>query len=235
MSRYTGAGKVITDDLLQGNDPPRAFVEAMDAIVQKAMAQNCRIWIDAEQQVLQPSIDRWTIELMRKYNRNGKAVLYNTLQAYLKASREKLEHQLQLAHREGWTLAVKLVRGAYISNDMRDRIHDTKAQTDDSYNGTVRDLLGGTVAGVPPHDDFPQMRLFLAGHNATSVATASGLVRDLQARGALKTLPEFGQLQGMADQLGCELLQHGEDAAAAAGRAPGARPVLIPRVYKCLT
>ena len=204
----------------------------MDAILQKATARNCRIWIDAEQQVLQHSIDRWTIDLMRKYNRNGKAVLYNTLQAYLKASRRKLEHQLQLAHREGWTLAIKLVRGAYIENDIRERIYDTKAQTDESYNGIVRDLLSGNVKGVP-QQDFPRMQLFLAGHNSTSVSKASDLIRELQEQGQLKTLPEFGQLQGMADQLGCELLQYGEDTARA--YESSARPVEIPRVYKCLT
>lgn len=94
MSRFTGAGKSIADDLLRGRNPPRAFVEIMDAILQRATARKSRIWINAEQQVLQDSIDRWTIDLMRKYNRNGKAVLYNTLQAYFKASREKLERQL---------------------------------------------------------------------------------------------------------------------------------------------
>ena len=241
MSRYTGAGKSTTDALLRGNDPSQAFVDSMDAILQKATRQNCRIWIDAEQQALQHSIDRWTIDLMRKYNRNGKAVLYNTLQAYLKASRTKLRHQLQLAHREGWTLAIKLVRGAYIENDIRERIHDTKAQTDESYNGIVRDLLSGSLNGLP-EPDFPQIQLFLAGHNATSVSEANRLIHDLQQQGKLKTLPDFGQLQGMADQLGCELLQHGEDAARAFGgsrssSSSATRPpvVAIPRVYKCLT
>ena len=232
MNRYTGAGKSITDDLLRGNDPPRAFLETMDAIIQKAASQNCRIWIDAEQQVLQPSIDRWTIDLMRKYNRNGEAVLYNTLQAYLKESRKKLEHQLQIAHQEGWTLAIKLVRGAYIQNDIRDRIHDIKAQTDESYDSIVRDLLSGKVNSVS-EQEFPRIKLFLAGHNAASVSKASNLIRDLQEQGRLKTLPEFGQLQGMADQLGCELLQFGEDMAKTFESSK--RPVAIPRVYKCLT
>ena len=232
MDRYTGAGKCITDSLLQGNAPPEAFLESMDAILQKAVARGCRIWIDAEQQAFQHSIDRWTIDLMRKYNRNGKAVLYNTLQAYLKASRQKLEHQLQLAHGEGWTFAIKLVRGAYIENDIRERIYDTKVQTDESYNGIVRDLLSGNVKGVP-QQDFPKMQLFLAGHNSISVSKARDLIRDLQEQGQLKTLPEFGQLQGMADQLGCELLQYGEDTARA--YQSSARPIEIPRVYKCLT
>ena len=232
MCRFTGAGKSITDDLLRGNAPPKAFLEAMDAILQRAMAQSCRIWIDAEKQAVQHSIDRWTIDLMRRYNQNGQAVVYNTLQAYLKASREKLEHQLQLAQGEGWTLAIKLVRGAYIENDDRGRIHDTKAQTDESYNGIVRDLLSGNVKGVS-EQDFSKIKLFIAGHNPISIARASNLVRELQEQGKLKTLPEFGQLQGMADQLGCELLQHGEDTARAF-ESQG-RPVAIPRVYKCLT
>ncbi|KAL9599050.1 MAG: hypothetical protein Q9219_004084 [cf. Caloplaca sp. 3 TL-2023] len=227
--KFSGAGKSITNDLMQGNAAPEAFRECMDAILMKAITRKCRIWIDAEQQVLQPTIDRWTIDLMRKYNRGGQAVLYNTLQAYLKKSRQKLEYQLQLARQEGWTLAIKLVRGAYIENDIRECIHDTKAQTDDSYNGIVQDLLQGTVKGIPA-EEFPKMQLFLAGHNAISVFKASNLIRELQKHGKLKTLPEFGQLQGMADQLGCELLQHGENTMRASSH-----PVAVPRVYKCLT
>ena len=203
----------------------------MDAILQKALAQNCRIWIDAEQQFLQESIDRWTIDLMRKYNRGRKPVLYNTLQAYLKLSREKLQDQLRLAQREGWQLAIKLVRGAYIENDIRERIHDTKEETDASYNGIVRDLLSGDVEGLGT--EFPTMQLFLAGHNPVSVSKACNLIRELQQQDRLKTLPEFGQLQGMADQLGCEVLQHGEETAKASASA--ARTIPVPKVYKCLT
>lgn len=232
----TGCGKSITNDLLQGKAAPPSFTAAMDAIVQRAISQNCRIWIDSEQQAVQPTIDRWTIDLMRKHNRGGgQAVIYNTIQAYLKTARAKLEHQLQLAHAEGWTLAIKLVRGAYIDTDLRARIHDTKAATDAAYDAMVHDLLHGTgIRGVPTGPGFPSMQLFLAGHNAHSVARASALVRTLHARGTLRTLPEFGQLQGMADQLGCELLQEGEDAVVARA-SPGASAMPVPRVYKCLT
>ncbi|KAL8982846.1 MAG: hypothetical protein Q9205_002765 [Flavoplaca limonia] len=232
--KMTGCGKSITNDLLQGKDPPKSFIDAIKALVQRAKAQNSRIWVDAEQQAVQPTIDRWTVDLMRKYNRDGQVIFYNTHQAYLKASRDKLEHQLQLAHGEGWTLAIKLVRGAYIESDIRERIHDTKAQTDESYNSIVRDLLIGNIKGVPAGQNTPHMRLFLAGHNPYSVSQASNLVRTLQDQGALKILPEFGQLQGMADQLGCELIQQGEDTLAQAVGA-GTSPMAVPRVYKCLT
>ncbi|KAL8848632.1 MAG: hypothetical protein Q9221_006357 [Calogaya cf. arnoldii] len=232
--KLTGCGNTITKDLFQGNDPPKSFWNAIDNIVQKATAQNCRIWVDAEQQAVQPTIDRWTIDLMRKYNCGGKAKIYNTVQAYLKTSRQTLESQLQLAHREDWTLGIKLVRGAYIENDIRERIHDTKAETDECYNSIVRDILSGKIKGVPTGKDFPTMQLFIAGHNPHSVSQASALVRALQNQGTLTTLPEFGQLQGMADQLGCELVQHGEDTLARAMMA-AANPVAVPRVYKCLT
>ena len=75
----------------------------MHQICQKAQAQNCRIWVDSEQDAVQTSIDSWAIPFMRKYNTNGSALVYNTLQAYLKHSRSKLTTQLALAQREGWT------------------------------------------------------------------------------------------------------------------------------------
>jgi len=48
FSRYTGAGKSVTDALINGADPPKLFVEAMDAIVSRAIAQNTRIFVDSE-------------------------------------------------------------------------------------------------------------------------------------------------------------------------------------------
>ncbi|KAI7338545.1 FAD-linked oxidoreductase [Hortaea werneckii] len=229
--KLTGAGARVTEALSRGDELPQQFTEAMDAIAQAASAKGNRIWIDAEQQVLQHSIDRVTIDLMRRYNTNGRALIYNTLQAYLKESRPKLIEQLKLSQGEGWTLAIKLVRGAYINNDIRERIHDTKQQTDDSYNGIVSDLLTGTVPGIAPN--FPHMALFLAGHNAESIAKASNLVRNLAEQGRLKTIPEFGQLQGMADELGCRLLQFSEEMEHD-GISSAGNPV-APKVYKCLT
>lgn len=119
--------------LLEGSDPPPLFRQAMDAICRQAAAQGSRVWIDSEQQAVQSTIDKWTIDLMRRYNTCGRALVYNTLQAYRKASRAELEHQLRLSQQDGWTLAVKLVRGAYMAIEERSLIHDTKADTDESY------------------------------------------------------------------------------------------------------
>lgn len=201
----------------------------MDQICAKAQSQGCRIWVDSEQHAVQTSIDAWTIPFMRKYNSNNSTPLvYNTLQAYLKSSRLKLQSQLTLAQKENWTLAIKLVRGAYIDSDPRERIWETKEETDASYNSIVHDLLSGSNLGVPP-EKMPQVRLFLAGHNPFSVSTAIDLMQSLSASGTLKTTPEFGQLQGMADELGCKILNRADELRGQSGKAA------VPLVYKCLT
>lgn len=213
-------------------DPPIEYVAAMDAICEKAKAQNCRIWIDSEQQAVQGGIDKWTIPLMRKYNKRGNALVYNTIQAYLKESRTKLKHQLALAAKEDWTLCVKLVRGAYIGTDPRHKIHNTKKDTDESYDGIVADLLAGTNLGFSP-EQFPKVQLFIAGHNPDSVGKAMDRIQSLHAQNKLKIVPDFGQLQGMADQVGCRVIQR--CAQIEREKESGQSNIVVPRIYKCLT
>ncbi|KAJ4521678.1 proline dehydrogenase [Exophiala dermatitidis] len=216
--RLTGAGTGVIRCLLEGSDPPPLFRQAMDAICRQAAAQGSRVWIDSEQQAVQSTIDKWTIDLMRRYNTCGRALVYNTLQAYRKASRAELEHQLRLSQQDGWTLAVKLVRVL--------------------YNGIVRDLLLGTVDGIP-QDEFPPLKLFLATHNTETVRQTANLAKRLSDTGQLKVAPEFGQLQGMADDIGFEII-HSADAAKSTIEAntegsSGVHGTFVPLVYKCLT
>lgn len=226
--KLSGAGLNITQALLDGEEAPGEFLEAMEAICTKAKARNCRIWIDAEQQCLQKTIDNWTYDMMRVWNRGEKALVFNTVQAYLKSSREKVQRQLDIATKEGWRSAIKLVRGAYISNDKRELIHDTKGDTDESYNSIVEDLLTGSTFPVFQSNPNLQHDLLLAGHNTQTIRRTAQLGTDLEARKQLKVMPEFGQLQGMADDIGCELLQIGENNASTGSS-------FIPKVYKCLT
>lgn len=217
---------------MQQRPPCATFLSAMDAICLKAKDRGCRVWIDAEQQVLQAAIDSWTIDLMRRYNGNGTALVYNTVQAYLKSSRDRLQRQLTLAGNEGWVLAIKLVRGAYIKNDDRAGIHNTKRDTDDSYNGIIRDMLTRSNLGEF-EKGFPKTELFIAGHNPTSVAAAIDLVSILDKQGTLRTIPSFGQLQGMADEIGCKLLDDFERLKNQQSKHN--EITVVPRAYKCLT
>lgn len=236
LNRYTGAGPNVCQALVEGRDPPPLYSEALDMVFKKAKDDGIRIWIDAEQQAIQHVVDRWTIDLMRRHNRNGQALISNTIQAYLKSSRDNILEHLRLAQEEGWTLGIKLVRGAYIGSEQRSLIHDTKPQTDDNYNGIARDLLCKTFPGFEGKV-FPKVDLFLAGHNIESIRKASAIMQELAMEGKLDNPPSFGQLQGMADEVSCELLRQGDEARAALSGSPETNEMLskaIPKVYKCL-
>jgi len=231
--KLTGAGLQVTRALMNGDSAPEVWARAMDEICKKASSKGCRIWIDSEQQVFQSSIDRWAFDVMRKYNRGGEALVYNTVQAYLKSARDKVQHQMQMASDEGWRSAIKLVRGAYIAIDARGNIHDTKSETDDCYNSIVEDLLRGGGFPVFQSDPTLQYDILFAGHNNETIRRAAKLANDLSSTSALRVHPEFAQLQGMADDIGCELVQVGEDTVRK-NKATGQKS-FVPKVYKCLT
>ncbi|KAL1606124.1 hypothetical protein SLS59_003249 [Nothophoma quercina] len=228
--KYTGAGGSVASALTAGQDPPKQFWEALDQLCRQAKSQGSYVLVDAEQQVYQATIDRWTLDLMREHNRDdGDALILNTYQAYLKATRNVLREHLELARKEGWTLGVKLVRGAYIFQEERDRIHDTKPDTDAAYNGIARDLLRRSFDGInQPH--FPGLELFLAGHNAESIRKASDFHRELAGQGVNPGTLEFGQLYGMADHVSGELLSKIEDQ----GKGNKAKFEAAQYVFKCV-
>lgn len=219
--------------LVKHQPPPKQLVEALDAICQKAASQNSRIWIDAEQKVFQETIDDWTIDLMRKYNRGGKALVSNTIQAYLKDSRQNVLRHLQAAQAEGWSLGIKVVRGAYIQQDNREYIWDTKAETDENYNSIARDLLSRQNFGPGVNGEtFPDVHLFLAGHNKNSIQLLTRHYQQLVCSGEQPNPIAFGQLQGMADEVGCELIQLRKGASQ--GKEATSDVLAVPRAYKCL-
>ncbi|GLA46064.1 proline dehydrogenase [Aspergillus niger] len=224
--KFTGAGPAAVEALSRGDRvPPPRIQEAMTEICDAVAAQGSRVWIDAEQQIFQGAIDAWAVDLMRKYNRVDRAdapVVLNTYQAYLKSSTARLNEHLQLAQKEGWAMGVKLVRGAYIAHDHRDRIHDTKADTDRNYDHIVESLITRQYPlGGEPGQPFPKVRLFVASHNGVSVQKACALYRQ-RAQSGLPLIPvEVGQLQGMADEVSLGMVEGSTD-----GAAPG--------VFKCL-
>lgn len=213
------------------------LVEAMDAICEQAQAQGSSVWIDAEQQPYQETVNEWATQFMRRWNRNGEAVVYNTIQAYLKASRRFVHQHLLDAQAEGWTCAIKLVRGAYIQSDIRSGIWDTKPQTDDNYNSIVHDLLTKNFDGIEK-TSFPNVQLFIAGHNKESVRLATTLVADLVANGEDVGPVQYGQLAGMADEVSCGLIEMKQqalgDMSGLSEKEVDLRTRAAPQPYKCL-
>ncbi|KAE8154139.1 FAD-linked oxidoreductase-like protein [Aspergillus avenaceus] len=222
--KLTGAGPAVTSAFTAGELPPAQMMDALEEISTKCKDRGVGIVVDAESQHFQRGIHRVTLDLMRKYNRDGYAVIYNTYQAYLKSTPTTLANHLTAASEDGFTLGLKLVRGAYMASDERSLIHDTKQQTDDAYNGIAQGALRQEIGdfGTKATHPFPSVNLFLASHNKESVVAAHHLHQQ-RIEAKLPTVPVgFAQLHGMSDEVSFSLLQlKGTDGA--------------PRVYKCST
>lgn len=229
-NRLSGGGPSTLAALATGAPPPPAMWEAVIAVCEAAKAQGTRIWTDAEQQDLQPTIDVWTTILMRKYNKD-KAMIYNTFQAYLKSTPANVLKYLKLAQEEGWILGLKLVRGAYIATEERGLIHDTIEDTHTAYNGIVQGVLTQNFPGISMDGGkpYPKASLFLASHNETSVKLAYETQKSLLLANKPTIEISYGQLQGMADELSCSLLQLHED-----GNNESLKG-LKPDAFKCLS
>ncbi len=224
--KFTGAGRQALHALSQRLPPSEALASAMDDICRLATSRGVRLLFDAEQQALQPGIDDWSLEYMRRYNTAGAAVVYGTYQAYLKATCSTLSRHLEAARDEGFALGVKLVRGAYLGSDPRHLIHDTKADTDVAYDGAAEAILRRRwnaqlrPQSAPAAAAFPSVGLVLATHNRESVLKA----QEILSEGAVAADVAFAQLQGMADEVSCELVARN---GASAGDKPRAYKYLV--------
>ena len=105
--------------------------------------------LDAEQSNRQPAIEVIANHLASKYNVNGKVVVYNTYQTYLKRTPYALKRDLEAAREGNYVLAVKLVRGAYMKSE-KQRALDlacalpivaSKQEADKQYEDAIRLLL----------------------------------------------------------------------------------------------
>ncbi|KAK3985081.1 FAD-linked oxidoreductase-like protein [Cladorrhinum sp. PSN332] len=205
--KFTGAGSQALAALQKRQEPPKELADAIDVICDFAKKRGVRLLFDAEQTAVQAGIDDWTMRYMRKYNADepGKAVVYGTYQAYLKTTPQTISAHLKEAKEKGFTLGVKLVRGAYLGSDPREVIHDTKEDTDSAYDGIARALLKREW-GTPLVGDagFPDVAVVLATHNRDSVLKAKRMIANGEAD--KRTDVAFAQLQGMADEVSCELV-----------------------------
>lgn len=209
--KFTGAGSQALSALRQRQAPSKELAEAIDTICELARKRGVRLLFDAEQTAVQGGIDDWTMMYMRKYNVNapGKAVVYGTYQAYLKKTPETLRNHLKEAKEKGFTLGVKLVRGAYLGSDPREVIHNTKEDTDRAYDGIAESLLtrewsAPLLDASVEANSFPDVAVVLATHNRESVLKAKRLIASGEADA--RTDVAFAQLQGMADEVSCELV-----------------------------
>lgn len=163
------------------------------------------VFIDAEESWIQDAIDRLATEMMEKYNRRA-PVVFNTLQLYRTDRLQFLRDARKRAKADGYILAVKLVRGAYMEKE-RERaeemgyespIHPDKKATDRDYNAALEYCIDHI-------DDIA----FVAGtHNERSTQL---LAQMMNQRGLSHEHPHifYSQLYGMGDNLSYVLAKNG--------------------------
>jgi proline dehydrogenase len=212
--KFTGAGRQAMQNLLNGDICGPNLEEATHGICRLARERGVRLLFDAEQNAVQAAIDRWTIHFMKEYNRAGKggALVYGTYQAYLKGTPAKLVKHMEEAKRGGWTLGVKLVRGAYLGSDPRRLMWEDIESTHRCYDGIAEAVMRRRWNDVLKGEgEMPNVDLVLASHNKQSVKQAR-TIRDEQAqKGEARIEMAYGQLMGMADNVSCELVQEAKE------------------------
>lgn len=212
--KFSGAGRDTMRQLAAEAPPGKAIEDATIEICDLADARGVRLLFDAEQDAVQRGIDAWTLRFQRRYNKStvGKATVYGTYQAYLRSTPTTLARDLAVAKQEGFTLGVKLVRGAYMASDPRHLFWSTKAETDEVYDSIMEGLVQRKWNHVlrPTSNDasesVAEVALVLASHNHESVRKAMLIRKDQTDRGAGKIDMAYGQLMGMADEVSCELV-----------------------------
>lgn len=171
----------------------RAGGVRLKLLCDEASRRGVRLFVDAEWVSMQDAADEMVLEMMRRYNRE-RPVVYTTLQMYRKDRPAYLEKLLGLSKVEGWTLALKLVRGAYMDHERTtnpiDPIFPSLEDTHRAFDGAVTACI----------EAIDHVALVVATHNQASVAHALRLMaeRDIPL-GSDRV--EFAQLLGMSDTL----------------------------------
>lgn len=179
--------------------------ERMYAICEAAAEKNIGVLIDAEESWIQDPIDRLTMEMMAVFNKQ-KAVVFNTIQLYRHDRLHFLRISHQIAEDQGFILALKLVRGAYMEKERalaleknrQSPIQISKEATDADYDEAVRFCM----------DHIHSTAVIIASHNEQSNLLGAKLLDEMM-------LPHnhphvhFSQLYGMSDTITFNLAKEG--------------------------
>lgn len=232
--KWSGMGPAAMRRMKEDQEPNERMEEAMHALCKAAVAKDISLLPAAEETWSLTGFHHWSLKMQRVYNTQGKSVVYNTYQAYLKKTPEILGQHMEIARNEGFTLGVKMVRGAYLGSDDRSQIHSTIEGTHNAYDCIASALIRRKyndmlkAADGKAEKPLPDINVVLATHNAASVEKAQALRQEQASRGEAITPLTFAQLQGMADEVSCSLIQ-------AAKEKANDDKAVHERVFKCTT
>jgi len=173
------------------------LINRIDLICKTAHDSKVILFIDAEDRCMQDLFDKITEMMMEKYNKDY-AVVFNTLQMYLKDRLNYLNTLIENAEHKKYVPGIKLVRGAYVEKEKEKAIKegkvspvfDTKKETDDSFNQAVERCLR----------EFEKVDSCIATHNNDSTMHAINCIHKYNITNHYSKV-RFSQLYGMSDNL----------------------------------
>ncbi|KAK2663088.1 hypothetical protein Ddye_001662 [Dipteronia dyeriana] len=169
-------------------------------LCQECVDANVPLAVDAEDTLIQPAIDYMTYSSAILHNKDGRPIVYNTMQAYLKDAKDRLFLATREAEKMKVPMGFKLVRGAYMSSETKfasslgceSPIHNTIQDTHDCYNDCASLMLEKIAKGSGA--------VVLATHNIESGQLATVKAKELGIDKGNQNL-EFAQLYGMSEAL----------------------------------
>lgn len=175
--------------------------ERFDTVCQKAQKNRIPLLIDAEESWIQKAADDLVEQMMAQYNKH-QTIVFCTLQMYRRDRPEYLEYLHQKAVREGFSIGVKLVRGAYMEKERSrakqrqfpDPICKDKKTTDHQFNSALEYVV----------NHIGQISLFAGTHHEESCFQ---LLTLMDKENIKNNNPKiwFGQLYGMSDHISFNL------------------------------
>ena len=134
----------------------------LEEVCELAVNKKVKILFDAETYNIQTAIHQLSLSMMRRFNGLHPRI-YGTIQFYRKDSHDQLNQLIKDGIENNYLPGLKLVRGAYIHDEMlagtRQIIHDTKEDTDKSYNTAVSKCI----------KNLDNIAVCFAGHNTETI------------------------------------------------------------------
>lgn len=165
----------------------------LEQLIETAKKYNNTILIDAENHEIQERIDALTDYYVSLYNIQS-PMIYKTYQMYKKNAITKLKEDLQ--YTRNYKIGVKLVRGAYISQDKKlNVLCNSENEVHEQYDNGIHQFIKDHQEGD---------KLLCATHNIRSTFLARNYIKNHNL-----TNIEFAQLYGMRDCMTQELENSG--------------------------
>ncbi len=206
LEKANDVNAILTDEEKLALD---TTISRIDKICSVGFKNDVSVFIDAEETWIQDTIDRITLEMMRKYNKE-RAIVFNTLQMYRHDRIDFLEKEIAIARKEVFHYGIKLVRGAYMEKE-RERakqmgypspIQPDKNACDKDFDKALEIIV----------TNIDSLALCAGSHNEQSAIT---LIELLNKNGISKNDSRiyFAQLLGMSDHISYNLSHEGYNVA----------------------